>query len=29
MSESTVTLTTADGPMDCYEATPEGDAPAR
>ncbi len=26
MSESTVTLATADGPMDCYEATPEGDA---
>jgi carboxymethylenebutenolidase len=26
MSESTVTLATADGPMECYEATPAGDA---
>jgi carboxymethylenebutenolidase len=26
MTESTLTLATSDGPMECFEATPEGDA---
>ena len=26
MADTTHTITTADGPMECYEATPEGDA---